>query len=93
MWAYSMLVLFCFYSVTAFSDNDETGQKVNYTGYKLLQATPQTTENLKLLRDLDQQIGNYSICVLRLLIIYELLNKHSCKAQNLKTYLHRGRSS
>ena len=59
MWAYSMLALFCFYSVTAFSDNDETGQKVNYTGYKLLQATPQTTENLKLLKDLDQQIGNY----------------------------------
>ena len=59
MWAYSMLALFCFYSVTAFSDYDETGQKVNYTGYKLLQATPQTTENLKLFKDLDRQIGNY----------------------------------
>ena len=67
MWAYSMLALLYFSKVTAldllgndpYSDNDETGQKVNYTGYKLLQATPQTTENLKILKDLDQQIGNY----------------------------------
>ena len=61
-------MLFYFYTVRAsdllgndleYSENVENGQKVNFTGYRLVQATPQTSENLKLLKELDQQIGKY----------------------------------
>ena len=68
MWSYFSFALFYFYTVRAsdllgndleYSENVENGQKVNFTGYRLVQATPQTSENLKLLKELDQQIGKY----------------------------------
>ena len=68
MWSYFSFVLFYFYTVRAsdllgndleYSENVENGQKVNFTGYRLVQVTPQTSENLKLLKELDQQIGKY----------------------------------
>ena len=68
MWSYFSFMLFYFYTVRAsdllgndleYSENVENGQKVNFTGYRLVQATPQTSENLKLLKELDQQIGKY----------------------------------
>ena len=99
MWSYFSFVLFYFYTVRAsdllgndleYSENVENGQKVNFTGYRLVQATPQTSENLKLLKELDQQVGKY----MHNLLIDELMlrwyDKHDCKNHNLKNTLHRG---
>ena len=80
MWSYFSFVLFYFYTVRAsdllgndleYSENVENGQKVNFTGYRLVQATPQTSENLKLLKELDQQIGKY----MRSFVANNLLNR------------------